>query len=163
MLNGSERHIRIRIGVILVADNKILLVEHFKNGRSYWLIPGGGLEYGETIVECAVRELKEETNLDISVSRFLFSSESIAPDGSKHILHMFFLGKIIGDSIKRLRVGEDPILKSAAFVDIDRLDKLEFYPPIGHIVKSLLLEGIAEQNPSSRMHLGNFWKNYPTL
>ena len=157
----EEHHIRIRIGILIVSDGKVLLIEHIKNGRSYWLIPGGGLEYGETIANCAKREMKEETNLDVSISRFLFSSESIAPDGSRHILNMFFLGKIDGDS--PMKVGDEERLKSLAFIPIDDLDKIEFHPPIGHIVKNMLKSGIVEEMISANRHLGNFWKNFPTL
>ena len=42
----AQETIRIRIGILIVSDGKVLLIEHIKNGRSYWLIPGGGLEYG---------------------------------------------------------------------------------------------------------------------
>ncbi len=155
----KNRVIRIRVGVILISGDKILLIEHFKNGRSYWLIPGGGLEYGETIAECASRELKEETNLDVMVTKFLFSSESIAPDGSRHILNLFFLGRISGDS--PMRLGDEERLKSLALFDIDELDRIEFYPPIGHLVKSVLRTGIADFE--CERHFGNFWKASPDL
>jgi len=57
----SERAIRIRAGVLIWRDGEVLLVRHEKGGRSYWLVPGGGVDPGETMVVAAARELIEET------------------------------------------------------------------------------------------------------
>ena len=39
----SDRAIRIRVGVLICRDGEVLLVRHEKGGRSYWLVPGGGV------------------------------------------------------------------------------------------------------------------------
>lgn len=158
MSEQNARFIRIRIGVIIVRDDKILLIEHVKNGHSYWLIPGGGLNYGETIEECAKREMKEETNLDISLDRYLFSSETIAPDGSRHIVNLFFLGEINGDST--MSVGDEERLRSLAFVPVRDLEDIEFHPPIAHLIKRHLSAFLSD---SEERHFGNFWESYPDL
>ena len=38
-----------------------------ETGRSYWILPGGGIEPGETEEDCVKREMKEETNLDVRI------------------------------------------------------------------------------------------------
>lgn len=55
----------------VVADQAgaILLIERTDNGL--WTIPGGGMEVGETIAQTAVREVKEETGLDVAVRRLV--------------------------------------------------------------------------------------------
>jgi ADP-ribose pyrophosphatase YjhB (NUDIX family) len=55
----------------VVADEggAILLIERTDNGL--WTIPGGGMEVGETIAQTAVREVKEETGLDVAVQRLV--------------------------------------------------------------------------------------------
>ena len=46
-------------------DGKILIGERINNHVPYYSIPGGHLDPGETFEECAIREMKEETDLDI--------------------------------------------------------------------------------------------------
>ncbi|MBE6902494.1 MAG: NUDIX domain-containing protein [Ruminococcaceae bacterium] len=46
-------------------NTEILLIKHIKSG--YWSFPKGHMEQGETEIQTAVREIKEETNIDISI------------------------------------------------------------------------------------------------
>lgn len=57
---------------IVIKDNKILLMYRVKNGEEYYSFPGGGQEDNETTDQTAVREIKEETTLDISVNKLLY-------------------------------------------------------------------------------------------
>ena len=59
-------------GAILRHDH-ILLIQHHEHqsGRSYWLLPGGGLEPGESEEDCVRREMNEETGLEVQVERLL--------------------------------------------------------------------------------------------
>ena len=63
----------IRYQGAIVRDNQILLIKHreHETGYSYWILPGGGLEPGETEEACVRREIKEETNLDVKVISLL--------------------------------------------------------------------------------------------
>lgn len=47
----------------LIHNDAILMVQHVEPTRSYWTLPGGGLEAGETPAEAAIREVYEETRL----------------------------------------------------------------------------------------------------
>jgi len=53
------------VGVIIAKDGKVLVGKRLGNYAPYYSIPGGKFEIGETFEECAIREIKEETNLDI--------------------------------------------------------------------------------------------------
>lgn len=69
-----NEYIKVGIGVMIIKENKILLGHRVKNGKDTggiyepdsWCLPGGKQVYKETIFEGAVRETKEETNLDIT-------------------------------------------------------------------------------------------------
>jgi len=56
----------------LIHNNAILMVRHVEPTRSYWTLPGGGLEAGETPAEAAVREVWEETSLRVQSVRLLW-------------------------------------------------------------------------------------------
>jgi 8-oxo-dGTP pyrophosphatase MutT (NUDIX family) len=71
-----------RIQGAIVRQDQLLLIQHrhHPTGRSYWLLPGGGLDGDETEEECVVREMKEETGLEVRVERPLLE-EPAPPDG----------------------------------------------------------------------------------
>jgi 8-oxo-dGTP diphosphatase len=54
---------RIRVSVILRREGRILLVRQEKPGREYWLLPGGGVTAGESLVDALRREVAEEVGL----------------------------------------------------------------------------------------------------
>ena len=55
----------VRVSAIILDKDKILLMHRKKNGEEYWVFPGGGMEDTETQMEGIIREVKEETNLDV--------------------------------------------------------------------------------------------------
>jgi len=75
-----NRHTRYQ--GFIIQDNHVLLIQHkqLATGRAYWVVPGGGREDGETEEECVIREMLEETNLNVRVERMLFD-EPVHPEG----------------------------------------------------------------------------------
>src|SRR3989344_6960092 len=87
---------KIRVSVVLIRDNKVLVVKSkYSSGKNFFLLPGGGVEDYENIDRAAIREVKEETNLDISLVKFLAYSQYLDEVKGKDILEIIFLGKII--------------------------------------------------------------------
>jgi len=82
----------VGVVVLLKNDNKILL--GFRNaelGKNTWGLPGGKLDFGEEPINCAIRELKEETDLDVKISdlKFIGLSNAIF-DNETHYITLFY-------------------------------------------------------------------------
>ena len=60
---------------MVVVGDRVLVVKRHKRGRDYAVLPGGGVEAGETAAEAALRELYEETTLLAEVDRLLWTGE----------------------------------------------------------------------------------------
>ncbi len=141
--------IRVRVAGILTRGNEILFIKHQKDGEEYWLLPGGGVEYGETMEKSLEREFCEECNLKIQVDDLVFVSQGIAPDKSKHIINMFFkVNYLSGD----LKIGEEDRLKAAAYHDISKINDIVLYPN----VKKELMDYFKGSNGIK--YLGHRWE-----
>jgi len=90
----TNRHTRYQ-AVILRDDGALLLLQClFRDGRAWWMLPGGGREQ-ETEEECVVREVREETGLDVRVERLLLDRAAEPPDGT-YVRWRSYLCRITG-------------------------------------------------------------------
>lgn len=91
---------------VIVPDSmgKILMVKQHHEGRDIWMLPGGGIEEGENAEEAAMREVQEETGLQIKVKRLLWHMEEVSKNRGQRFVN-FFLAEMIGGN---LALGCDP-------------------------------------------------------
>ena len=71
----TETKIRHRVVGVIIQDGKILLLKRFRDGKEYYVFPGGGAEGKETFEEALQREMKEELSIEIGNSKLLFEFE----------------------------------------------------------------------------------------
>ena len=67
------------VRVIVMDDkNRMLMVCQHHEDRDIWMVPGGGIEEGESSLEAAVREVDEETGLDVQIEKLLLHVEEVS-------------------------------------------------------------------------------------
>ncbi|MFX0048580.1 MAG: NUDIX domain-containing protein [Candidatus Hermodarchaeota archaeon] len=102
--------------------NVVLIKRKYPPFQNYYALPGGFIKEGEKPVEALIREVKEETNLDIKIESKIgvYTKEGRDPRGSVHTTA--YKCRIIGD-LSNLRGGDDS--KTAELIPIDKLNKIE--------------------------------------
>jgi 8-oxo-dGTP diphosphatase len=78
---------QVGVGVIIVRDGKVLLgLRRGSHGAGSWALPGGHLEWGESVESCARREVKEETGLDLgAVRQGPYTNDVMAAEGKHYV------------------------------------------------------------------------------
>ena len=145
--HGSIR-VRVRVSGLLVRNNTVLLVAHKKRGKKYWLLPGGGVKYGESLEQSLVREFREELGISIEVHNLIFVCDSIEPHGKRHIINITFRCSYQGGE---LYLGNDRRLCDYGFFTGREIVDKTLYPPIHDAVVSVL------KNKVSELYLGRLW------
>src|SRR5918912_608319 len=130
---GSSRmDFGVRVGAVVERDGAFLLVRHEKPGRdSYWVLPGGRLEPGETIPECAERELLEETGLEGRFAGVLYVSEFLAEN--RHTVDVTVRveapnGEAQLGSDPEAEEGSEPTLRELRWVQSAELEEIKLLP-----------------------------------
>lgn len=127
---------RIRVAALMLVDGKVVLVRHRAGASTYHLLPGGGVDYRETLEAAVSREVSEETGLQVSVGRPLFISDTIAPDGPRHVVNITFMAHVTGGAITDKP--EDPRVEAVDLVAPEGLLGLDLRPPMAEaIVRAL--------------------------
>ncbi len=84
--------------IIEQKDDSILLIRR-KNPPYGWALPGGFVDYGETLEEAAIREAREETGLDINLSRQFHAYSDPSRDSRMHTISVVFIAGATGTPV----------------------------------------------------------------
>lgn len=131
-----DKIIKTGIGVMLLQDNKVLLGHRLSSikdtGGIYepnsWTFPGGKQKYEETIIETAIRETKEETNLDISNIHVYTATDEFQSD-----CHFVTIGVISSSYEGELIAMEPNKIDKWSWFDLDNLPD-NIYTPTKNII-----------------------------
>lgn len=115
------RHPSLAVDGVLLKDDRILLVKRkFDPFKGCWALPGGFVEYGETVEQAIAREFAEETNLCVRISSLLNIYSSPLRDPRGHTVSVVFILQAEGDPV----AGDDAI--DACFFPLTELPTLAF-------------------------------------
>lgn len=145
----SEK-IGIRPATIIIQENKILLVHSKYNDQEFFLFPGGGMEFGETIEQTAIRETLEETGIKVKVKNLFHINEYINKnDWNERSVSVFFLAEI--EEIGKPLTNDNGKIKEVKWIGIDELDDYNIKPKrIVNLIKNYL------QNKSNKLYSIDF-------
>jgi len=113
------------VGALIVCDGKLLL-EKRKNepGKGKWSIPGGLVELGESIEQTVVREVEEETGLEVEKPEHIDVVDNVVRDDNDEIKYHFviidYFVKLKGGTVKAASDAEE--LKWVALSDVEKYD-----------------------------------------
>ena len=122
--------IGIRTATVTIKDGKVLLVSSKYGDEEYCLFPGGGVEFGETVEEGAIRETLEETGIKVKIDRLFHINEFIYKnDWSKRSITIFFLATPKKEFTKNIS-NDGGKIKQIKWVNISELKDLDIRPKI---------------------------------
>jgi len=87
-------------GVILSGGEIVLIKRRNYPFQGKWALPGGFVDYGETVEHATVREMKEETGLEVEITRLVGVYSDPARDPRGHAVSVVYLCKIAGGTLK---------------------------------------------------------------
>jgi ADP-ribose pyrophosphatase YjhB (NUDIX family) len=107
-MKQKYRNPLVTVDIIIEINDKIVLIQR-ANPPYGWALPGGFVDYGESLESSAVREAKEETSLDVTLQEQFHTYSDPDRDPRHHAVTTVFIGKGIGtpkpaDDAKRLGV-----------------------------------------------------------
>ncbi|MBF0276891.1 MAG: NUDIX domain-containing protein [SAR324 cluster bacterium] len=125
---GKQGKIRLACTAILFdSEQKVLLTRRSDNGR--WCLPGGGMDPGESIEECCLREMKEETGLSVQIKRMvgIYSNPDMLveyPDSRVQSVAVTFEVEAVGGEL-----GLSDETTGFAYFSLDEIKKLDLMEP----------------------------------
>ena len=129
--------INVRVYATIVKDNKVLVLHEEYVGEQLMKFPGGGLEFGESVLECVQRELDEELNIKVKNIEHLYTQEDFLVSkfrNSEQLLTIYYLAEMVEENELLIM---DPCIEKIEWVSLVT-EENPFPLPIDKIVFDVL-------------------------
>ena len=147
----SKKFFNVRVYGLLINDkNEVLISDEQEYGIQFTKFPGGGLEYGEGLIEGLKREFVEECNTEVEVISHFYTTDFFVKSAfnDSQIISVYYLVKAISDLRFATKTivfdfdGEGDVLQSFRWVNLSELTVDTFTFPTDQYVADLLLKTI---------------------
>jgi ADP-ribose pyrophosphatase len=127
----------VGVGILIQKKDEYLIVKRAAEpDKGLWSIPGGLVEVGEKAFEAAIREAKEETNLDVKIIKLIDVIDKIVLDEKNNIKYHFIILDYLAKPIKGKMIPRDDALE-ARWIKSTDLKKFEITPTLVELFKKL--------------------------
>lgn len=135
----DDKRFNIRVYGIWIADGRVLVNEETIRGRQYVKFPGGGLEYGEGIINCLHREWMEELNLEIKVLEHFYTTDFFQPSAfdNSQVISIYYLITALHPDPYIINTNPQ---EYTHWMKIDDITDTTFSLPIDRVVGKMLTE-----------------------
>jgi 8-oxo-dGTP diphosphatase len=115
---------RVGVGVIVLHEGKLLMVQRRgSHGDGTWSVPGGHIEFGESLEQCAAREVLEETGVTVTGMRFHGLTNDVMLGDGKHYVTVWIRADYVSGEARNTAPDESA---AVAWVDATRLPEPRF-------------------------------------
>lgn len=142
----EDRHYPTRpvvgVGVIIWRDDKVLLVKRRNAPRQgEWGLPGGMQNLGETIMQAAVREAREETGLDITPLGVVTALDALVPDKKGSFEYHYTIIEVVAESRDGNAKASDDA-EDVRWASLDEVEKICIWPEVARVVRLSALQRV---------------------
>jgi 8-oxo-dGTP diphosphatase len=147
----SKKFFNVRVyGLLINDDNEVLISDEHEYGIRFTKFPGGGLEYGEGLIEGLKREFVEECNTEVEVISHFYTTDFFVKSAfnDSQIISVYYLVKAVSDLRFTTKTtvfdfdGEGDILQAFRWVKLSELTVDSFTFPTDQYVADLLIKTI---------------------
>lgn len=134
-------------GLLINADNQILISDEQEYGMRFTKFPGGGLEFGEGLIEGLKREFVEECNAEVEITGHFYTTDFFVKSAfnDSQIVSVYYLVKNTSPLNLNMKIiafdfdGEGEVLQAFRWVKVNELHPDDFaFPSDKHVVNLLL-------------------------
>ena len=138
----------VGVGAVIVQDGTVLLVKRkYEPLAGQWSLPGGAVEVGETLEACLIREMREETGLEVRVGPVIEVLDRITHDETGRVLYHFVLVDYLCWPVGGALCASSDVAE-AVFADSRCLSQYELTPAATAVVERAL--ALDRQGPGPR-------------
>lgn len=127
---------KIRPAIAIIENEKILTMHYQYGGHDVYNLPGGNLEFGESLTNALARELEEELGIKAGIGELMMVGEVHFPEPQKQTIHFIFEGHIT-EGTPTLNPEHTSAL-AIRWLSIEELAAINLYPNITESLKEYL-------------------------